>query len=103
MRWVQTEFQDFSEHLGEAAAFPSPLKKVTDSYGLTEVEGSIHLQQGNVIVHRPSGVKVGMLDDIFNRERLLAVFPDPQIVLSCSDVQILQYIPGERKNKSSAP
>lgn len=89
MKWVQTEFQDFSQHLGEAKALPSPLKKITDNYGLTEGEGSIQLQKGNVIVHRPSGVKVWMLNDIFNRECLLAILPDPQIMLSCSDIHVL--------------
>jgi len=76
--------------VGETKALPSPLKTITDNYGLTEVEGSIQLQKGNVIVHRPSGVKVWMLNDIFNRERLLVVLPDPQIMLSCSDIQVLE-------------
>lgn len=88
--------------MGETKALPSPLKKITDNYGLTEDEGSIQLQKGNVIVHRPSGVKVGMLNGIFNRERLLAILPDPQIMLSCSDVQVLEYVPVEQTNKSSA-
>lgn len=48
----------------------------TDKYDLTEVEGSIQLKKGYVIVHRPSWVKVWMFNDIFNRQCLLSILPD---------------------------
>lgn len=65
-------------------------KKMRADSGLTEVEGAIQLQKGNVIVHWSPGVKLGVLDDRFDRQCLLTALPEPQVVLSCSDLQVLQ-------------
>lgn len=65
-------------------------KKITANSGLTEVEGAIQLQQGNVIIHWGPGVTLGVLNDRFDRQCLLTAPPEPQAVLSCSDMQVLQ-------------
>lgn len=72
-------------------------KKITANSGLTEVEGAIQLQKGNVIVHWSSGVRLWVLNDRFDRQCLLTALLQPQVVLSCSDMQILQEVPVEQE------
>lgn len=72
-------------------------KKITANSGLTEVEGAIQLQKGNVIVHWNSGVRLWVLNDRFDRQCLLTALLQPQVVLSCSDMQILQEVPVEQE------
>ena len=53
----------------------------------TKMEGAIHLQKSNIIVHWLLDGEVGVYDDGFNGEGLLPWLYMTQVILSSSNIQ----------------
>lgn len=63
----------------------------------TEMEGTIHLQKSNIIVHWFLDGEIGVYDDGFDGERLLPWLYMAQVIFSSSDIQSCCTISMNRK------